>query len=245
MLESRTPGATNLANLDFLAQSSVVLTNLIPDDAGVVKIGKDEIGPHQHIHVVAVDPVSTTYRSVSLPELKTEFLDLRLLSGGLDPKGHFTQQKQISIVPAGQTFTLHDITTSKFEAYDSLSRVYGLYTTLSQDPKLIEFSFILNWPKLKLEEKRALYSKHASHELSFFLFKKDPEFFQTVIKPYLANKKDLTFIDRFLLEDNLSEYLQPWQYQQLNIVERILLAQRLKDERPHASRHVSDLYALN
>ena len=244
MLESRTPGTTNLANLDFLAQGSVVLTNLIPDDAGVVKIGKDEIGPHQHIHVVAVDPVNTTYRSVSLPEPKTEFLDLRLLSGGLDPKGHFTQQKQISIVPVGQTFTLHDITTSKFEAYDSLSRVYGLYTTLSQDPKLNEFSFILNWPKLKLEEKRALYSKHASHELSFFLFKKDPEFFQTVIKPYLANKKDLTFIDRFLLEDNLSEYLQPWQYQQLNIVERILLAQRLKDERPHASRHVSDLYAL-
>ena len=243
-VESRTPGATNLSNLDFLAQGSVILTNLIPDDAGVVKIEKDEIGPHQHIHVVAVDPVNTTYRSVSLPEPKTEFLDLRLLIGGLDPKGHFTQQKQISIVPVGQTFTLHDITTSKFEAYDSLSRVYGLYATLSQDPKLIEFSFILNWPNLKLEEKRALYSKHASHELSFFLFKKDPEFFQTVIKPYLANKKDLTFIDRFLLEDNLSEYLQPWQYQQLNIVERILLAQRLKDERPHASRHVSDLYAL-
>ena len=237
-------GATaNLADLDFLAQASVVLANLVPDDAGIIKIDKDAIGPHQHIHVVAVDPVSTTYRSISLPEPKTAILDLRLLSG-LDPKGHFTQQKQISIVPVGQTFTLHDITTSKFEAYDSLSRVFGLYATLSQDPKLIEFSFILNWPKLKLEEKRALYSKHASHELSFFLFKKDPEFFQTVIKPYLANKKDQTFIDRFLLEDNLSEYLQPWQYQQLNIVERILLAQRLKDERPHASRHVADLYAL-
>ncbi len=237
-------GATaNLADLDFLAQASVVLANLVPDDAGIIKIDKDAIGPHQHIHVVAVDPVSTTYRSISLPEPKTDILDLRLLSG-LDPKAHFTQQKQISIVPVGQTFTLHDITTSKFEAYDSLSRVYGLYTTLSQDPKLIEFSFILNWPKLKPEEKRALYSKHASHELSFFLFKKDPQFFQTVIKPYLANKKDKTFIDRFLLEDDLTEYLQPWQYQQLNIVERILLAQRLKDEQPHAARHVSDLYAL-
>ena len=239
----KAPVSTNLANLDFLAQGSVVLANLIPDEAGFIKISKDELGPHQLIHVVAVDPVNTTYRSVSLPEPKTDILDLRLLSG-LDPKGHFTQQKQISVVPAGQTFTLHDITTSKFEAYDSLSRVYRLYATLSQDPKLNEFSFILNWPKLKLEEKRALYSKHASHELSFFLFKKDPEFFQTVIKPYLANKKDLTFIDRFLLEDDLSEYLQPWQYQQLNIVERILLAQRLKDERPNAARHVSDLFAL-
>jgi hypothetical protein len=233
----------NLADLDFLAQGSVTLTNLIPDGEGVIKIEKDALGPHQHIHVVAVDPVSTTYRSISLLEPKTDILDLRLLSG-LDPKGHFTQQKQVSIVPVGQTFTLHDITTSKFEAYDSLSRVFSLYATLSQEPKLNEFSFILNWPDLKLEEKRTLYSKHASHELSFFLFKKDPEFFQMVIKPYLANKKDKTFIDRFLLEDDLSEYLKPWQYQQLNIVERILLAQRVKDERPHAARHVSDHYAL-
>ena len=233
----------NFANLDFLALGSAVLVNLVPNDDGVIQIEQDALGSHQHIHVVAVDPVSTTYRSISLPEPKTDFIDLRLIAG-LDPKEHFTQQKQISIVPVGQTFTLHDITTSKFEAYDSLSRVYGLYATLNQDPKLIEFSFVLNWPKLKLEEKRSLYSKHASHELSFFLFKKDPEFFQAVVKPYLANKKDRTFIDRFLLEDDLSEFLQPWQYNQLNTVECILLAQRLKDERRHASRHISDLYAL-
>ena len=240
------PGAdqtVNLANLDFLSQASAVLVNLTPNDAGVIEIGSDALGPHQQIHVVAIDPLTTVYRSISLPEKKTDFIDLRLLTG-LDPKSHFTQQKQISIIPVGQTFTLNDITTSKFEAIDSLPRVFNLYRTLNADPKLQEFVFILNWPKLKLEEKRTHYSKHASHELSFFLFKKDPEFFQTVVKPYLANKKDKTFLDRFLLEDNLTEFLLPWQYEQLNIVERILLAQRLKDERPFASRHVSDLYAL-
>lgn len=235
--------AANLANLDFLSQASVVLVNLTPNDAGVIEIGADVLGPHQQIHVVAIDPLNTVYRSLALPERKSDFVDLRLLTG-LDSKSHYTQQKQISIVPVGQTFTLHDITTSKFEAIDSLPRVFNLYRTLNADPKLQEFSFILNWPKLKAEEKRTQYSKHASHELSFFLFKKDPEFFQTVIKPYLANKKDKTFIDRFLIEDDLAEFLLPWQYEQLNIVERILLAQRLKDERPHAARHVADLYAL-
>jgi hypothetical protein len=52
---------------------------------------------------------------------------------GLDPAGHFTQQKQITVVPKGEKFTLADITTSKFEAYDSLARVYGLYATLCKD----------------------------------------------------------------------------------------------------------------
>lgn len=236
------PGA-NLAELDFLAQASAVLLNLTPNEDGVIELKRDAIGAHQQLHIVAVDPVNTTYRSFSLPEAKMEIYDLRLMTG-LDPKLHFTQQKQITVVPAGQAFTLRDISTSKFEAFDSLSRVYGLYLTLNPDPKLVEFAFILNWPKLKPEEKRTLYSKHASHELSFFLYKKDPQFFETVIKPYLENKKDKTFIDHYLLGDELVDFLQPWSYEQLNIIERILLGQRLKDERPRMYRHVGDLYAL-
>ncbi len=244
MSRSSTMSASgHLANLDFLAHASAVLLNLIPNDEGVIEIKNDALGDHQQIHIVVVDPLSTTYRTISLPERKTDFVDLRL-TAGLEPTGHFTQQKQISIVPVGQTFTLHDITTSKFEAYDSLSRVFRLYATLNPDQKLREFAWILNWPNLKPEEKRSQYSKYASHELSFFLFKKDPEFFQSTIKPYLANKKDKTFIDRFLLEEDLTEFLRPWQFEQLNIVERILLARRLKDEGPKTSRHVADLYAL-
>ncbi|WP_145095019.1 hypothetical protein [Anatilimnocola aggregata] len=236
-------GDNNFANLDFLSQASAVLVNLTPNDKGVVEVDRVALGSHQQLHIVAVDPANTTYRQLELPEVKMDFVDLRLING-LAPKGHFTQQKQITVVAAGQTFTLHDITTSKFEAYDSLARVYSLYTTLSHDPKLAEFAFILNWPKLKTEEKRTFYSKYASHELSFFLFKKDPQFFKEVIVPYLANKKDKTFVDNFLLENNLDEYLLPWNYGQLNTVERILLAQRVKDERANTNRFITEAYSL-
>lgn len=235
--------AGHFANLDFMADATAVLVNLVPDDKGVIEIKNELLGSHQQLHVVAVDPLNVTYRSFVLPEPKPTFLDLRLLAG-LDPKVHFSQQKQITVVPAGQPFVLADITTSRFEAYDSLPRVYGLYATLNRDPKLVEFAFIMNWPKLKPEEKRALYSKHASHELSFFLSKKDPEFFDEVIKPYLANKKDQTFLDHYLLGHDLSDFLLPWNHEQLNVVERVLLAQRVKDERPNTSRHIGDLYAM-
>ncbi len=233
----------NFANLDFLAETSAVLVNLLPDKDGVIEIKRDALGDHQHIYVVAVDPLHTTCRSASFAEQAPMFLDLRLLAA-LDPEKHFTQQKQISVVPKGEKFTLADITTSKFEAYDSQARVYSLYATLSHDPKLVEFAFILNWPHLKPEEKQTLYSKHASHELSFFLSKKDPEFFKTAIQPYLKNKKDKTFVDHYLLEDDLSSFLLPWNHAQLNIVERILLAERLKGEGPATARHVGDLFAL-
>jgi len=235
--------AGHFANLDFLAETSAVLVNLLPDKQGLIEIKLAAIGGHQHLHVVAVDPLNTTSRSTSLAEQAPTIVDLRLATA-LDAQSHFTQRKQIDVVSAGQEFTLTDITTSKFEAYDSLARVYGLFSTLNPDPKLAEFAFILGWPKLKPEEKQSLYSKYASHELSFFLSKKDPEFFRQVIQPYLANKKDKTFVDRFLLEQDLSEFLEPWKHEQLNVVERILLAERLNDERPHTARHVGDQFAL-
>jgi hypothetical protein len=196
-----------------------------------------------HLRIVATDPLQATGRSLSLPEAKPTFFDLRLAEG-LDPAGHFTQRKQISLVGANEPFSLADIASSRFEYYDHLGRVHALYSTLTQEPRLNEFRFILDWPTLAAERKRELYSKHACHELSFFLYRKDPEFFAAVIKPYLANKKDKTFLDKWLLGADLSDYLRPWAHGQLNVVERILLAQRIVAERPRQARHVGDLFAM-
>jgi hypothetical protein len=240
---SRIAAAGEFANLDFLADASAVVVNRVPDKNGVVKVERKVIGPHATIHVVAVDPLNTTYRSTTLSEQQAQFVDLRLRNP-LDPQGHFTQQKQVSVLSSGRPFVLADVASSRFEAYDSLARVYGLYATLSKDPKLAEFAFLLTWPKLKPEEKRALYSKYACHELHFFLSKKDPAFFTAVVKPHLANKKDKTFMDRWLLEEDLSEYLQPWWYQRLNTVERVLLAQRLQGEPAKTVRYLNDVLRL-
>ena len=43
----------DFANLDFLAESSVVLTNLVPDENGRITLKREQLGSHQHLHVVA------------------------------------------------------------------------------------------------------------------------------------------------------------------------------------------------
>src|SRR6185312_14786754 len=222
-------GATaggDFANLDFLAEPTSQLLNLEADKDGTIVIDRKKLGAHSLLQVVAVDPLSTTMRTVSLPEQPTAFVDLRL-KDGLNPAEHFTQQKQVSVLAKGQGFVLNDVVASRFEAYDSLPKLYQLYTTLSRDPKLAEFSFILAWPKLKDAEKRSLYSKFACHELNFFLWTKDRAFFATVVKPYLTNKKDKTFLDHWLLGDDVARYLEPWRHGRLNVVERVLLSRRI------------------
>ncbi|WLE95185.1 MAG: hypothetical protein QTN59_10845 [Candidatus Electrothrix communis] len=65
-----------------------------------------------------------------------------------------------------------------------------------------------------------------------------------MVRPYLANKKDKQFLDDWLLERPLNSYLEPWAYNRLNIAERVLLAQRIKEQHTSTARHLKDLYDL-
>lgn len=234
---------TDFAALDFLAQPSIVLLNVQPDAQGEVRIPRQQLAGKQMICVVAVDAFTTSCRSVALPAATPQHVDLRLLRP-LDPASHFSQQKQISILSAGETFVLHDVRAGKFALYDSLARVYQLYETLLPGSHLAEFRFLLRWHQLDDTEKREYYSRYACHELNFFLHRKDPEFFRSAVQPYLRNKLHKTFLDHYLLEDDLSAYLAPWQYAQLNVVERILLGQRIAAERAVTARQLTDAFQL-
>ena len=231
------------ADLDFLPDPATLLANLVPDKDGAVSIARKDLGDHQLVHIVAVDTQSTVVREVALPEVALKPLDLRLATG-LDPAKHFTEQKEITLFDSGQTLVMDDITTSSLESFDTLRKVFGLYTTLSHDPRLTEFSFILEWPKMKDDEKRSAYSKYACHELNFFIYRKDTDFFKAVLLPYLKNKKDKTFMDHYLIGDDMTAYTQPWSYDRLNVVEQILLAHRVQAELDPAVRHAKEIYDL-
>jgi len=215
---------TQSASYEFLRNDPVLVANLVPDKDGKLSIKLEAFGDRQHLHLLLVDPDGSTYRSVSLPDQKTELRDLRLLKA-LDPKRHFTEQDKVTLLKKGESFKLPDLANSQFEVFDHLGSIHRYFLTLKNDPTLREFSFITKWPGLTEDEKKENYSKYACHELSFFLSRKDPEFFKKVILPHLTNKKDRTFIDDYLLGQPLEKYFQAFEYARLNVVERILLAQ--------------------
>jgi predicted transcriptional regulator len=162
----------------------------------------------------------------------------------LDPERHFSEQKSISPVRENQNLSIDDITTAKIEVLDSLNSVFQLFKSINNDAKLHEFKFLPGWANLEKPRKLELYSKYSCHELNFFIYKKDPTFFNEVVKPYIAHKRDKTFMDKWLLNMDMKEWLNPWSFGRLNIVEKILLSQRIKEKRTSIKRHVKDLCDL-
>ncbi|MFH0946250.1 MAG: hypothetical protein V2A76_13705, partial [Planctomycetota bacterium] len=238
---STTPGT--FPNLEFLADPARVLVNLEPDADGVVRVPLADLGPGQLIHCVAVDGESSVYTSLALGEKERKLKDRRL-KRALDSSRHLAVRKRIDFVDAGTQAVIDDVANAEVETYDSLASIHQVFQTLSGNPDLATFEFLLRWPELGEEEKRELYSRHACHELHFFLQKKDPVFFSEVVRPYLANKVHKTFLDRWLLGEDLRRYLDPWAFSRLNVVEQILLGRSLEGQADGVARHVGELLEL-
>ena len=44
-----------------------------------------------------------------------------------------------------------------------------------------------------------MFSEHTCHELNFFLYKRDKDFFNKIVKELIKNKLEKTFMDHYLL----------------------------------------------
>ena len=76
------------------------------------------------------------------------------------------------------------------------------------------------------------YNQFFCHELNLFLYIKDKDFFNKVVKALIAAKLRKDLMDYFFLGDteNLKQYAEPHLFKNLNPLEKILLAFALKDD---------------
>ena len=232
-------GPTGYFDPAFLGGDSAVFLNLEPNEAGLVEIPLAHLAGRSHIHVVVTDPRTTISRSIALPENGFQLHDVRLAKV-LNTEEHLAQQKRISILKPAETLTISRGPTTRFEVYDTVAKLHRLYMALSQNPALAEFEFIGRWPAIDRAEQERLYAKYACHELNLFLFKKDPAFFDSVVRPFITNKLHKTFLDSWLIGEDLAPFLQPSAFQKLNTAERILLGERIDGEAQPIARLIRE-----
>lgn len=244
-MQQAAPGGdqADFANLDFLIDEAVVLTNLRPDEEGILRIDLAELKDKTHLTIVAIDHRGTMQRTLTMPAKKLVVRDLRLLNS-FESDQSVAQRKTIKIIPANHPFQVNNILTAKFQSFADLKSVFRLYEGLPKGSALSEWRFLLDWPELDDKKRLELYGKYACHELNFYVWKKDRPFFDKHIRPFLKNKFQKTFIDRWLLEESLAQYLEPQQFAKLNVFEKVLLAERAGERRADILKHLSDQLEL-
>jgi hypothetical protein len=87
---------------------------------------------------------------------------------------HFTERKEVALLDAGDQLFIPDVRAAEMQAYDTLGSIYSLYMTRTNNATLAEFAFLLDWDSMQDDQQREKYSNYASHELNFFLSRKDP-----------------------------------------------------------------------
>ncbi len=226
---------------DFLESGAVFLTNLRPNDSGVVSIPIDALGNKHIVQIIAMDDTVTVDEQLLRDEAPLDLRERRLVDA-LDPAAPMTQQRRIKFLAAGEEYVIRDAPNAGAKTFGSLSDVFELYRTSgSGGEELAQFEFMTRWPSLTELEKRTKYSEFACHELHVFLRERDPEFFQAIVVPHLSSKGHATFMDDWLLGRDLTEYLEPWRFEQLNVVELILLVRETGGD---ASAMTQDMLAL-
>lgn len=244
MMERSGPGtAQHDPALEFLGEAPGQFFNLVPDARGRIVIPAAELGHARQLRVLALSRDAAIQREAVRSGGELVRRDVRF-QGGLDADKFYAEQKVIAPLQAGETLVLQEGDVTRIEIFDTLGKVYALYAALSGDATLAEFAFITEWPTLPIEEKQRLYAKYACHELHLFLYRHDPEFFRETIRPYLASKRDKTFMDDWLLDQPLDRYLDPWSFNRLNAAEKALLAQRVKEEQASIAQRLRERWEL-
>lgn len=227
--------------LDFLAEPAEVVTGLVPGDDGRVRIPLEDLGPNHLLRVVAFDDHVTTAVDLTGPARDVARRDRRLRDA-LDPANPMTEQRRVTFVDAGETIEIRNAAGAGAKTFATLGDVFEYFRTVhGEGAEVTKFAFMASWPSLDEDAKRVEYSEFVCHELNVFLREKDPAFFESVVRPYLLNKGHRTFMDDWLLGTELAEYLEPWRFETLNVVEKILL---LRSTGGDAARMAQDRLAL-
>mmetsp|Transcript_21121 Transcript_21121/g.32752 ORF Transcript_21121/g.32752 Transcript_21121/m.32752 type:complete len:120 (-) Transcript_21121:3367-3726(-) len=114
------------------------------------------------------------------------------------PEKALMDSRTTSSLTSGEKVHIEDITSSQIQIVDTqdkLLKVFEVMRSTGQNPDFgrhedgkyeqMVTDCLMKWHGFTRKEKISKFSKFVSHELNFFIFKKDPEFFAGVVRFYI------------------------------------------------------------
>ena len=139
-----------------------------------------------------------------------------------------------------ESHEIEDITSTNYIMIDSLERILQVQKEMRKATSQYltdDLSFLIKWGGYSQEEKNKKYSQYVCHEVNLFIYFKDPEYFKSVVRPFIANKMEKSFIDLWLVEDHDAaiKYKAIEHFDRLNTLGKcLLISEVVKDNKEEA-----------
>lgn len=217
---------------NFMDTPPLVVPNVKQND-GVYSF-KLDTSLYTNIMIVSVDQTGASQKLIDIdrkdpviPPLKTRKI---ALDKPLSSEQCFQETRNAVCLTPKETHIIEDITSVEYQTIDSIQKVGQVIQELlrlkhKEDQAFTTSTWLYNWNNADLEFKNKKYSMMMCNEFNFFLYFKDREYFNLIVKPSIAAKIEKTLIDYFLLEeyDKFEEYKQVSVYDSFNALEQCLL----------------------
>jgi hypothetical protein len=217
---------------------------------GVASVEAD-LSQYNTLIVLACDKGTVAQKLVDLPVSPFSKRNLSL-SNPLNKEKGYNEARNTATVQKLESHFIEDINSTEVQTVDDLKKVSQVLQEISKNigangGNLSDFGFIMKWPSLTSDQKNTHYESKTSHELNLFTYFKDPTYFSTVVKPFIACKLEKTFIDYYLLDmkDQVVECTNIAKLVMMNALEKCLLVEALmrhglKDDAAQVVRHLED-----
>lgn len=237
-------GIQSVPVFDFLADSSVLVTGLHPNEHGVAELSGLDLSKFSSVQVIASNPGSIAFTVQPLHgAVQTVDLSHKLV---FNLSQTYAEQLKCASVPTGDIFTVKDA-ANQTKVVDTIDKQLRLLVELSRPTRVnLAWTWLGEWDRLPLDKKLEKYDEFVSHELNLFLHAKDPEFFANVVRPFLSEKFEKSFVDKWLLGESLEEYYDSYanlskQGTKLNALELALLVKAVQPTNPELAGQIAQV----
>lgn len=206
------------------------------------------IESYSHIQIVASNLISNITEIFALPQSPLPHKDLTLKSQ-MKKDSFYSINRGTSTINKGTKYQVKDLTSTEIQIVDSISKLLPLQKILlqsrgqdNQNGGYGFWSFLKDWGSYSNDDKLKKYDKFASHELNIFIFFKDREFFNKVVKPFIFNKVEKSIVDYALLGDTnkILEAIMPQRLEQIvSQLELALIIYHLQQTKPELARSLA------
>lgn len=174
-------------NLAFLDHSSPLVVIPVSTENGSIVIDRKHLGHGGNLFQVVIISGEQTvfYQQLLNDNDSLKFNDLRQSNNS---NKTLIRSKAVSKVLPRENIVLH---THEYETIDSFEKLFDTIVKISDSGVYVNqnFWFLKTWPSLTLEKKLETHQEHICHDLNLWLKKKDPQFFNTYVKPAIKVKR--------------------------------------------------------